>query len=126
MSTTKKMFLKIKRIQKKEKTLITIQWDERSPSGWETKTLDCNEPSRPEFHTALNAFSPQVPALIGVHAEWDEHLTVNGITYSYDEYGHRSISIQSIKELEGFNSPLVVNVPFRIWAVLRPQNFVPL
>lgn len=32
--TTKKMFLKIKRTKKEKKTSITIQWDERSPSGW--------------------------------------------------------------------------------------------
>lgn len=73
--------------------------------------MDCEVPSRPEFHEALNELVPVVPVLIGVHENWAEHLKVNGITYRYDEYGHRSISIQSIKELEGFDSPLVVNVP---------------
>ena len=115
--STKKMFLKIKRTKKEKSIAVHIQWDEKSPSGgYETKTLDCEEPARPEFHEALNELTPQVPVLIEVPEEWgeewgEEGLKVNGLTYKYDEYGHRSVGIIAVKELEGLGSPLVLNVP---------------
>lgn len=118
--SAKKMFLKIKRTKKEKSIAVHIQWDEKSPSGgYETKTLDCEEPARPEFHEALNDLTPQVPVLIEVPQEWgDEGLKVNGLTYKYDEYGHRSVGIIAVKELEGLGSPLVLNVP----AVFAPED----
>lgn len=121
--SAKKMFLKIKRTKKEKSISLHIQLDEKAPSGgYETKTLDCEEPARPEFHEALNALNaliPQVPVLIEVPEEWGaEGLKVNGLTYKYDEYGHRSVSIIAVKELEGMGSPLVLNVP----AVFAPEG----
>lgn len=100
-------FRKIKYNGKK----VHLEWSTDSGDAVIEHTLDCESKPEQDLPDAMQAFVPQVVDLLELAEGYDEGLRVTGISINYESSGRRGVVITSLKELDDFTAPLVLNTP---------------
>lgn len=75
----------------------------------ETITIESTEPPRKELTDALQAMARHVIKMCELPDLWWKDLTVRGVTITRNDVD--GVVITALRELDGSNSPLVLNTP---------------
>jgi hypothetical protein len=101
-------FTKIKRSKDGE---VVLRWKTEAGKDSTVHELTSFDNPEPEFTAALQAFVPEVLALLELPSDYGKGMTVIGVSLSHNDDQGTGIVVTCLKELTGANAPLVLNTP---------------
>lgn len=96
---------------KYSKGSMTLEWADEGIVDTKRTTLTSSDEPEKEFVDAMQALAPIVADLLELPKEYVAGLTIIGVSLSYNETQGRGCVVTCLKELAGFNAPLVLNTP---------------
>ena len=88
---------------------VELSWEESEGGNWVTRSLSDPAPAVDEFYDAFDALREDFLDPVGLGH--DRTLTVYGVSYTYNKDGGAFVVLSGGLVLEGYNAPLVLNMP---------------
>ncbi len=76
-------------------------------------TFTCEQEPRPEFVQAFDGLAKAAMHEIDAPKDWRDHVTCTGASFSWGEGDTLGIVVTCLVDLDNFQSPLVINTPFK-------------
>lgn len=92
---------------------VELQWTSKLDGAGEiTHALKSYDTPRPEFVEAMRAMVPHVLEVLELEAaDWDDTLTVSGLSINQEDDGRRGLVCTCRRALDIANAPLIINTP---------------
>jgi hypothetical protein len=110
------MSMRILKVKFQEKDArVHIEYQEEKHKGkWDDHSLNCHDPAKPSFHTALQDLLLYGAAICELPDSYKERMKVSSVSFSYGGDAEvMGATITMMKELRSSNAPLVINTPHK-------------
>lgn len=90
---------------------INLRWAEPCEGEWIQRSADDPHPATEEFRAAFADLAAYINAPLGHSVQQSQGLVVLGVTLKYNKEGARWVLLSACRPIEGFSSPLIINLP---------------